>query len=69
MEIQEFYKDGEPLSKEHAKEHADKTRQALTVLRGEVSIDQITCEECYSNAGCEYAFDMYNTNGDCLAEK
>lgn len=28
-----------------------------------------TCDDCPSNGGCEYAFDGYNTDGDCLAIK
>ena len=36
-------------------------------------IDASTCNECYPNddeeVKCEYAFDLYNTNGDCLASK
>lgn len=28
-----------------------------------------TCDTCKQNDDCEFAFDAYNTNGDCLAEK
>ena len=28
-----------------------------------------TCTNCPENKSCLYAFDAYNTNGDCLAEK
>ena len=28
-----------------------------------------TCDECWSQKDCEWTFDPYNTNGDCLAEK
>lgn len=28
-----------------------------------------SCDECGAAAGCPFAFDTYNTNGDCLAEK
>lgn len=28
-----------------------------------------TCFDCAKNTECEYAFDAYNTNGDCLAIK
>lgn len=28
-----------------------------------------TCDDCGANDNCEYAFDLYNTDGDCLAEK
>lgn len=31
---------------------------------------QLTCYTCIGQfKGCEYAFDWYNTSGDCLAEK
>ena len=30
---------------------------------------KFTCDECTSNRTCAYAFDGYNTDGDCLAEK
>lgn len=35
----------------------------------ELHPDRITCKGCPSNDTCEYAFDGYNTDGDCLAEK
>lgn len=28
-----------------------------------------TCDECGDNEFCPFAFDAYNTSGDCLAEK
>ena len=28
-----------------------------------------TCHDCQSTETCEYAFDLYNLNGDCLAIK
>ena len=28
-----------------------------------------TCEGCHDSETCVYAFDLYCTNGDCLAEK
>ncbi|MEN6550163.1 MAG: hypothetical protein ABFE07_29315 [Armatimonadia bacterium] len=28
-----------------------------------------TCSRCGAEAECEYAYDLYNTSGDCLAEK
>ncbi len=30
---------------------------------------EFTCRACSENASCDYAFDLYNTNGDCLASK
>lgn len=29
----------------------------------------MTCDGCRSNDTCKYAFDHYNTDGDCLAAK
>jgi hypothetical protein len=50
---------------------AAQTRISLGhVLGREVtSKTSITCETCRSNDDCEFAWDLYNTNGDCLAEK
>lgn len=31
--------------------------------------EELTCFKCSLKDKCEYAFDPYNTNGDCLAEK
>lgn len=28
-----------------------------------------TCDNCDAAPECEFAFDPYNTDGDCLAEK
>lgn len=28
-----------------------------------------TCDDCASAPECEFVFDPYNTDGDCLAEK
>ena len=28
-----------------------------------------TCDDCEDNKECKYAWDMYNTDGDCLAGK
>lgn len=30
---------------------------------------EVTCQNCPINDTCEFAFDPYNTDGDCLAEK
>ena len=39
------------------------------VLSTDVPEFRFTCDACPSNGRCEFAFDPYNTNGDCLAEK
>lgn len=28
-----------------------------------------TCDDCPAKNTCDFAFDLYNTDGDCLAEK
>jgi len=35
----------------------------------ELRIEDYTCYHCRSWQVCEFAFDGYNTDGDCLAEK
>jgi len=30
---------------------------------------EFTCDNCLHKQYCEYAYDPYNTKGDCLAEK
>jgi hypothetical protein len=50
------------------------SEQQLLALRSEIIlkfnyIDKFTCDECPFKTTCEYVFDPYNTNGDCLAEK
>jgi hypothetical protein len=33
-------------------------------------VEQLTCYDCAAVFdGCEFAFDPYNTDGDCLADK
>jgi hypothetical protein len=43
----------------------------LTVdIRCKQCINQeCTCSNCGAKNSCEYSFDGYNTNGDCIAEK
>lgn len=31
--------------------------------------DEFTCDNCRAAHCCSMVFDLYNTNGDCLAEK
>lgn len=46
-------------------------RRALAVIQesGWAGVESITCEKCEANDSCEFAFDLYNTNGDCLDSK
>ena len=32
-------------------------------------LDDCTCNDCPDNTSCPFAFDLYNTHGDCLAIK
>jgi len=52
-------------------EASEAKRRALEVIQetGWTGIELITCETCRDNDGCEFAFDPYNTNGDCLESK
>lgn len=38
-------------------------------VKAEEPEPELTCVECPSVKNCEFAYDSYNTNGDCLAEK
>jgi hypothetical protein len=38
-------------------------------VSGHAEDTKITCDMCDKRASCELAYDAYNTNGDCLAEK
>ena len=33
------------------------------------NIDNCTCNDCPDKETCNYAWDLYNTEGDCLASK
>ena len=53
-----------------AKELAERTKKELKgIVRRELQQVEVTCEKCPYNDNCEYAWDVYNTGGDCLAEK
>jgi hypothetical protein len=38
-------------------------------MREELGIERFTCDECPIAATCTLAFDPYNQDGDCLADK
>jgi hypothetical protein len=42
---------------------------AVNRVRRFFGADILTCLRCIHACRCEYAFDLYNTNGDCLATK
>lgn len=31
--------------------------------------ESMTCSNCVDTAICEFAWDLYNTDGDCIADK
>jgi hypothetical protein len=48
---------------------AGKLRVLRNLVAKEWSIESFTCDGCGGVNICKYAFDGYNTDGDCLAEK
>jgi hypothetical protein len=44
-------------------------KQLLNTPFGTEPIESYTCYDCPLWQKCEFAFDGYNTDGDCLAEK
>ena len=51
----------------------ERTDEELAKIRAEniaeFDIDKFTCDDCPARYTCEWAFDIYNTDGDCLADK
>jgi hypothetical protein len=50
-----------------------RTDDQLAQLRADATrdwdIDLFTCDKCDGRHVCKFAFDPYNVDGDCLAEK
>jgi len=38
-------------------------------LGDDFDVKDLTCTDCDAKETCPFAFDPYNTHGDCLAEK
>jgi hypothetical protein len=58
------------LSQEESKIRATRIRLEIFQRTGNRADNRkITCEDCLDNDNCEFAFDHYNTDGDCLAIK
>lgn len=52
------------------KELAEMRKRMIEKLRKlGVKWSYITCDGCPARFDCEYAYDPYNTDGDCLAAK
>lgn len=60
-----------PLSQTQAWVRAEQARiEIATITKRPYNPDmEVTCEHCRDNDTCEYAWDHYNTQGDCLAIK
>lgn len=44
-------------------------KDQLKILREYRGKDSFTCDECSETNACHFAFDAYNTDGDCLGSK
>lgn len=50
--------------------HREIAKQYLPLLpNGNADHTSLTCARCSLCDTCEFRWDLYNTNGDCLAEK
>jgi len=49
------------------------TKEAVEqMVKDELTVptkERMTCTTCADNQTCEFAWDLYNTDGDCLAVK
>lgn len=41
----------------------------LMCIEYSVTVDDFTCTTCDEKETCEFSYDPYNTDGDCLANK
>ena len=59
------------LAREQAAANAQRVRQELVTITGGAFDPkrEVTCEFCPYNDNCEFVWDHYNTDGDCLAIK
>ncbi len=52
------------------RENFDDPDKTMEVSQGEfVKLSDFTCWNCGIKKTCYLAFDSYNTNGDCIADK
>lgn len=60
-----------PLTKEELAAERKRTQDSIRkVYHRAIDVpDSFTCDECGFAPKCTLVFDLYNTNGDCLAEK
>lgn len=57
--------EGTPMDEEQLAAY----RASVIASHVEFGIDAFTCDDCPARYTCKLAFDPYNTDGDCLAEK
>jgi hypothetical protein len=53
----------------YTEEQLAKIRTEMLELGKAYNIESFTCDDCGARYRCSLAFDLYNTQGDCLAEK
>ncbi len=53
-----------PLSNRQVDSMSDEVKHELTEFGS--TFKYITCDSCMDNKTCSWAFDIYNTDGDCL---
>lgn len=57
----------------HEPRHDELLADEVELLRQKVhawaEFNECTCVTCEDRAECEFAYDLYNTSGDCLAIK
>ncbi len=52
------------------KELAERRERCINYLRRiNINFSFITCDQCPCRCRCPYAYDPYNTDGDCLLAK
>lgn len=63
--------DDQPLTWKEAGELLQESVRLWRLIPGhdERSTPNFTCSTCVMLAWCEFAYDHYNTDGDCLANK
>lgn len=53
---------------ELSKQFMRQAEEAKEII-GDIKLDDCTCYKCLYQLDCESAYDLYNTNGDCLGFK
>lgn len=61
--------DENPLTRKEANILKDHAVKQNALYSGSNKEPEFTCSTCVNLAWCEYAYDLYNQDGDCLALK